>query len=126
MIASNQNGRTDFIITLASTSAAIGKIGIWQDSEIGFMVARKYWRQGIVSEALLSLLPYFFEKMGYERITADADPRNDASIKILEKHNFKIVGTREKTFEINGVWVDSVDLELRREDWRGEKGDPNP
>lgn len=119
MTASKQNGTTDFMIIHGN--AAIGKIGIWQDSEIGFMIAREFWRKGIVSEALNALLPYYFEELGYEKITADADPRNDASIKILEKHGFTIVGRREKTFEIAGVWVDSVDLEMRREVWRQKR-----
>lgn len=116
MSASKQNGTTDFIIVYNDT--AIGKIGIWQDSEIGFMIAREHWRRGIVSEALNALLPYYFEEVGYDLITADADPRNYASIKILEKHGFEVVGRREKTFEIEGLWVDSVDLELKREEWR--------
>jgi ribosomal-protein-alanine N-acetyltransferase len=118
MIASHQNGTTDFIIHHIATNTAIGKIGIWQDSEIGFMIAREFWRKGIVSEALNALLPYYFEDMGYERITADIDPRNEASESILRRFGFAIVGKRERTWEIGGVWVDSSDLELKREEWR--------
>ncbi|KAF2428278.1 GCN5-related N-acetyltransferase [Tothia fuscella] len=117
MIASPQNGITDFIIVDQSSNNAIGKIGIWSGNEIGFTIAREYWRKGIVSEALNALLPYYFDELGYESITADADPRNEASIAILKKFGFVVTGTREKTFEIGGVWVDSVDLEFKREDW---------
>jgi ribosomal-protein-alanine N-acetyltransferase len=118
MITSPQNGTTDFIIHHIATNTAIGKIGIWQDSEIGFMIAREFWRKGIVSEALKAVLPYYFEDMGYENITADIDPRNEASESILKKHGFAVVGRREQTWEIGGVWVDSSDLELKREEWR--------
>jgi ribosomal-protein-alanine N-acetyltransferase len=118
MIISSQNGTTDFVIHHIATGSAIGKIGIWQDSEIGFMIARQYWREGIVSEALNAVLPYFFEEVGYEKITADVDPRNEGSESILRKFGFVVVGRREKTWEVGGVWVDSLDLELKREEWR--------
>jgi ribosomal-protein-alanine N-acetyltransferase len=118
MTTSAQNGTTDFIIHHIPTNSAIGKIGIWQDSEIGFMIARKYWRQGIVSEALNTVLPYFFDDCGFEKITADVDPRNEGSIGILERFGFVITGTREKTWEVGGVWVDSLDLELKENEWR--------
>jgi ribosomal-protein-alanine N-acetyltransferase len=118
MITSPQNGTTDFIIHYVPTDTAIGKIGIWQDSEIGFMIAREYWRKGIVSEALGAVLPYYFEELGYENITADIDPRNEGSENILTKFGFVVVGRREKTWEIGGVWVDSLDLELKKEKWK--------
>jgi ribosomal-protein-alanine N-acetyltransferase len=118
MIASPQNGTTDFIIHHISTNSAIGKIGIWQDSEIGFMIAREYWRKGIVSEALNAVLPYYFETLAYAKITADVDPRNGGSQSILKKFGFVVMGKRERTWEVGGVWVDSLDLELGREEWR--------
>jgi [ribosomal protein S5]-alanine N-acetyltransferase len=121
MIASSQNGITDFIIADRATSIAIGKIGIWHGSEIGFMISREYWRQGLASEALEAVLPYFFETKGYEKIVADVDPRNEGSISVLGKFGFRVVGRRERTFEIGGIWVDSLDLELKRDTWRSRK-----
>jgi len=118
MIDSPENGTTEFIMTHVPSQTIIGKIGIWQSSEIGFLISRAYWRQGLVSEALQAVIPYSFDEKGYERITADVDPRNDASIKILEKHGFVMTGRREKTFKIGGLWVDSVDLVLERTKWR--------
>jgi len=122
MISNEQNGCTDFVIVdSASPSLPIGKIGIWSGNEIGFILARSRWRQGIISEALSAVLPYYFEELEFETIVADADPRNDASIGILKKFGFVETGRREKTFEIAGVWVDSLDLTLTRADWRKQK-----
>jgi ribosomal-protein-alanine N-acetyltransferase len=121
-----QNGITDFIIEYTATPfpIAIGKIGIWSldKREIGFMISRAYWRQGLMSEAMGLVLPWLFKDKVYERIIADVDPRNEASISLLKKCGFCEVGRREKTFEIGGVWVDSLDLELTREGWRA-RGD---
>lgn len=121
MTKSPQNGTTDFIIS--HNAVAIGKIGIWAPShtselaeppggEIGFLLAKEHQRKGFMTEALSAVLPYFVNTLGYERITADVDPRNDASIELLMKFGFRVAGRRDKTFQINEEWMDSLDLEL--------------
>lgn len=122
MIASPGNGKTDFIIELRETRTVIGKIGVWQGNEIGFMIIREHWRKGLVSEAMKALLPYYFKQWSFEIITADVDPRNEGSIALLTRFGFRKCGRREKTFEIGGVWVDSLDFELSREEWEKNGG----
>jgi ribosomal-protein-alanine N-acetyltransferase len=146
MLASPQNGVTEFVMCLrpsASTptsapasegpphskptesddlSGVIGKIGIWRDTEIGFLLHRDYWRQGLMREAMEALLPYYFgavEKggIGLEVVTADTDPRNEATIGFLQGFGFEVTGREEGTFQVGGEWVDSVYLGLRREIW---------
>jgi ribosomal-protein-alanine N-acetyltransferase len=125
-----QNGILDFIIeyTVDAIPTVIGKIGIWNTiltaGEIGFLLSRDYWRSGIMTEALEAVLPYYFDGVSrFEKITADVDPENEASIYILKKFGFSQVGRRERTFEIGGVWHDSIDFELTRTAWktRGEE-----
>jgi ribosomal-protein-alanine N-acetyltransferase len=120
-----QNGILDFIIeyTVDAVPLVIGKIGIWNalvaSGEIGFLLSREYWRCGLMTEAFEAVLPYYFDDMSrFEKITADVDPENDASIYILKKFGFCEVGRREKTFEIGGVWHDSIDFELTRTAWK--------
>lgn len=130
MIASPTNGITDFIIVRTRTpdpngkdsgggeaDVAIGKIGIYSTGkpEIGFLIERAYWRQGLASEALTHVLPYLFREKGFDEVTADIDPRNQWSKVVLERCGFVVVGCRERTFEIEGAWVDSLDLRLGRE-----------
>lgn len=134
MVTSSQNGVTDFVVCRRSepsppTSPVIGKIGVYSASkpEIGFLVQRRYWRQGHISEALTHILPYLFFKRGFSELVADIDPRNEGSQKVLEKFGFIVVGRREKTFEVEGEWVDSLDLRLTKEEhlaWaKKQKGD---
>lgn len=80
--------------------------------EIGFLLAKEHHRKGFMTEALGAVLPYFVNQLGLERITADVDPRNDASIELLMKFGFRIIGRRDKTFQIGDEWMDSLDLEL--------------
>lgn len=113
----DSNGTTDFVICLRSNLLPIGKIGIWSDTEIGFLLSRENWRKGIMSEALQTLLPYYFNEIGYARITADVDPRNTASLQLLAKFGFVVTGSQEKTMLLGTEWVDSVYLELTKEKW---------
>src|SRR6201996_5816921 len=117
MIASPQNGTTDFIITLTCSGRAIGKIGIWQASEIGFLLSRTYWTQGLAQEALSAVLFYFFEERGVSEVTAAVDLRNQRCLRFLEKRDFTRTGFRERTWEVGGVWVDSLYLGLERGRW---------
>jgi RimJ/RimL family protein N-acetyltransferase len=101
----------------------IGKIGIYapldqsRSGEIGFLLNRSYHRRGLVSEALSAVIDYLFKERGVEAITTDVDPRNGASIGILQKHGFELTGTAEKTWEIGGEWVDSEFRTLTKHGW---------
>lgn len=117
MIESAQNGTTDFIITSKEDDKAIGKMGIWQNEEIGFLLNAKYWRKRLAQEALDALIPYFFNEMGFENITADIDPDNRACLGLLKKLGFEVTGFEEKTFKLGERWVDSCYLSLRKKQW---------
>ena len=117
MINSPQNGTTDFILTFKETDKAIGKMGLWRDHEIGFLLDAKHWRKGLAQEALRALLPFFFVRKGYEKITADTDPENKACLGLLKKLGFEVTGFEKNTFKIGEREVDSCYLELRKEQW---------
>ena len=44
-------------------------------------------------------------------MTVDIDPRNEASRACLIRLGV-ITGRKERTFEIEGMWIDSLDLKL--------------
>lgn len=104
----------------------IGKIGIYapldvsKSGEIGFLLNGSYHRRGLVSEALSAVLEYLFEQKGVETITTDVDPRNEASIGILEKHGFVLTGRAPRTLEIGGQWVDSEYRTLTKSSWESK------
>ena len=117
MVKGEQNGVTDFVICLKSGSKPIGKIGVWQGEEIGFLLSRSNWRQGLALEALQGTLTYLFRHRDFEYITSDVDLRNLASISILKQVGFEQYAFKEKSMEIGGEWVDSVYLKLEQQDW---------
>ena len=111
------NGVSDFIICLKPDDKPIGKIGVWSGDEIGFLLDRSCWHKGLAKEALYGSIPYLFDTRKLDSITADIDPRNEASIGILKKVGFEVEKFEEKTLEIDGVWVDSLYLRLTKERW---------
>ena len=128
MMESSTNGDVEFVIvrpasnpldhhssTAASKEKVIGTAGIWDEGngEIEIMLHRDYWGHGYMSEALTAMIPIFWQK-GLEKLVADVDPRNEGSIKVLNKLGFVEAGSAKNTSETDIGWCDSVYLELRR------------
>lgn len=100
----------DFIVTL--NNVLIGKLGAWKLPEIGFLLARETWGQGLAGEALAAFVEYR-KKAGSERLTADVDPRNAPSLRLLQRHGFVETGRAERTWLVGDEWCDSIYLELK-------------
>ncbi|KAL9599878.1 MAG: hypothetical protein Q9219_003572 [cf. Caloplaca sp. 3 TL-2023] len=120
MIDSEWNGLSDFVLEYAPPSElpkVVGKLGLWDGHEIGFMLNRRYWSKGLMREAMSEYLSRIWsnEKMkDLQDIIADVDPRNNACIGLLKRFGFKEIGYREKTVETHLGWCDSLDLALQR------------
>ncbi len=63
---------------------------------IGYELARSSWRQGIMTEALSAILALGFGEMGLNRVEAVVMPENRASIRLLEKLQFRNEGLLEE------------------------------
>lgn len=86
-------GRIGFSAVTAekeAQAAALGVSGI--DADFGFLVAASCRGTGIAQEVCEALLRYGFDYLGFLRVSADADPRNGASIRLLQKLGFTAVG----------------------------------
>ena len=88
----------------------IGSVGFTKiedhKAEIGYWLAKRYWRQGIMSEAVKLTTQYGFEKLKLKRIYAYIFPFNKASIKVLQKAGFKKEGLLKKNVKKNGRFYD--------------------
>jgi RimJ/RimL family protein N-acetyltransferase len=99
----------DFVVT--RDGEVIGKAGLWRRGEMGILIARRHWGQGIATEALGAVIRRAFEG-GLPQIEADVDPRNRASLALLKRLGFRKSGEAKATFRIGEEWVDSVYLTL--------------
>jgi ribosomal-protein-alanine N-acetyltransferase len=59
---------------------------------IGYELARSFWKQGIMTEALGRIIQFGFEKIGLNRIEAVVMPDNEGSIKLLAGLGFQSEG----------------------------------
>ena len=87
------------IVLKSNGNEPIGSISIVKrDDEIktvhvGYCIGRKWWQQGITSEALSALVRFFFEEVGVNRIESRHDPKNPNSGKVMKKAGLLYEGT---------------------------------
>lgn len=102
----------DFIIEYEGR--VIGKAGFQTPPAIGYILHPDCWGRGLAREALEAVIRIGFEEGRFEQITADVDPRNEASLRLLERLGFARTGDGKDTWQIGGIWLDSVYLTLKR------------
>jgi RimJ/RimL family protein N-acetyltransferase len=90
----------------------VGKAGAWRLPEIGFMLARDLHGQGLMREALECVIAHLFATHRLERLTAETDPRNAASIGLLTRLGFRETHRAQRTLLWRDEWCDSVYFEL--------------
>ena len=110
-------------IELKSIREAIGSIGAVNIKEkinaveIGYCIGKKFWGQGITSEALGALVKFFFEEVKVNRVESRHDLKNPASGKVMQKCGLVKEGTRRQS-DINNTGIcDEVLYGLVKEDW---------
>lgn len=91
-------------------------------AEIGFALAREQWGRGLMREAAERVVAHAFATssaggMELERLEADTDPRNTASIGLLERLGFQREGLLRRRWCVGGEWSDSAFFGLLREEW---------
>ena len=83
---------------------SIGVVKVFNDIsavQIGYCLGRKWWHQGITSEALNTIIGFFFNEVGMERIEAIHDTRNPNSGGVMKKCGMKHEGTMRRAFKGN-------------------------
>ena len=98
MIQCRQEGLFTMAITMKETRRMVGTIGLvdrdWDNhtAEVGFSLARVFWGQGLMTEALKAYLRFLFEQNIVHRIEARHDVDNPASGSVMKKAGMKEEG----------------------------------
>ena len=92
-------------ITHKQDNTLIGSCGFTWDqqaiaADIGYELASSYWRQGIMTEALQTILQFAFDEMRLRFVTAEVMLDNIASKKLLSKLGFQSRGVLKQ----HGFW----------------------
>jgi ribosomal-protein-alanine N-acetyltransferase len=116
----------DLVIELKSTKQVIGGIGLADIdyfrgiAGIGYWLNENYWKQGIMSEAVSTILKFAFNKLKMQRINLTCNAHNDGSKAIAKKFGFKLEGVIRKAHKpiSTGKVADKYYYGLLKEDWK--------
>ena len=86
-------------------------------AEIGYCIGRKWWHQGIMSEALKAVMDFFFDTVGANRIESRHDPNNPHSGLVMKKCGMKYEGTSRASGRNNQGICDMAQYAILRDDW---------
>jgi len=85
-------GHAFFAIVHKSDQGFIGQCGLLEQEvegqpevELGYVLARPYWQQGLAVEAILALKDYGLQQLGFPRLISLIPPENQISVSIAEK-----------------------------------------
>lgn len=62
-------------------------------AHIGYCLGQRWWRRGIMTEALKAVMDFFFDSVGANRVESRHDPRNPHSGMVMQKCGMRYEGT---------------------------------
>ncbi len=108
-----------FLLVDKDSEIIIGRCGLhnWNTehnrAEIGYVMNYEdYKRKGLMSEAVIAILKYGFEKLKLNRIEAIVGTNNIPSLRIMEKYGFNKEGILRKNSLNLGYYEDSIMFSL--------------
>ena len=110
-------------IALRADDKLIGSVTLFhmdlthKRAELGYALGRAHWGHGYMQETLKAVFNYAFNVLNLHRIEADVDPRNDASVRTLERLGFQREGYLRERWQVNGEIQDAFFFGLLRQDW---------
>lgn len=100
-------------IELIDEARIIGTLALFNLSpanrraEIGYALARAYWGQGFMHEALTCFVDWLFDTLSLHRLEADIDPANRASARSLLRLGFQREGLLRERWIVDGQTSDT-------------------
>ncbi|MBA3552385.1 MAG: GNAT family N-acetyltransferase [Actinobacteria bacterium] len=120
----------DFAIIDRATGGMIGRItlsnvvrGASQSASVGYFVSEAHGRRGHATEAVRQLLAFAFGPADLHRVQAAVLPRNEGSIRVLQKNGLRDEGLARRYLEIDGAWQDHRIFAITREEWPAALGE---
>ena len=101
-------GAIRWAIVLPAQNESIGTVGLAITSrehrvgELGIVVGRAHWSKGFGTAAAQLALSYGLSELGLQEVRAEVLQRNFASVHLLEKLNFRRVGSVQATESPDG------------------------
>ncbi len=84
----------------------------------GYLLNRKYWNRGYMSEALGAILNLCFGPLGLRRVEGTHYAGNEGSGKVMQKCGMLYEGTGRKEVKERGIFWDLVHYGILAEDYQ--------
>lgn len=114
-----------WVLVAQSTGTVVGYLGIFRWSqrnrcaEVGYVLAREFWGQGLMKEALPVAVRFAFEQMKLHRLEALVDPTNLPSVRLLESAGLRQEGLlRERGLVSEGTYANALILGLLEQEFQ--------
>jgi RimJ/RimL family protein N-acetyltransferase len=112
-----------FGIEFKGTGNIIGVISIhvnWKDKngEIGYWLGKKYWNQGLMTEAVQLIKRFGFDQLSLNRIYARLFEENIGSNKLLEKCGFQFEGMLREVYYRYNQWHNELWFGILRREYK--------
>lgn len=106
----------DFVVCLGEQ--VIGKVGLYRAPEIGYIIHPDFSGKGYATEAVRAVVDMALHHRGLAAVIADVDPRNEASLRLLERLGFVETHRATATIQVGDELCDSVYLAVNSAQFR--------
>ena len=84
-----------------------GEFEYQRSAEIGYWIAKDYWRQGVATQAINELIPLIFKTTNIVRLFASVFSKNTASIRVLDKCGLQLEAIHKKAIYKDDKFYDN-------------------
>jgi RimJ/RimL family protein N-acetyltransferase len=115
VVARNEDGKVIGTVLLFKFDEGSARV------ELGYVLGRPYWKQGLMGEALEAVCAHAFSAMGIRRMEAEVNPMNHGSNGLLQRVGFSLEGTMRQRWVAKGVAYDTNFYGYLAEDWHARR-----
>lgn len=115
--------RYSWAIQLKGSGEVIARIfGMHPDDyvsqiELAYELGRKWWNQGLMTEAVKAVIEFLFNEVGFDRIHANHASENPASGKVMQKCGMTYEGTMKQACKCNNGLFDKVNYAILADEY---------
>lgn len=85
-----------------------------QSCEMGYILGKKFWGKGFMTEAVIAVLDFLLNEVGFKEIKATYVSLNPASGKVMEKAGMQYVETIPRAIQRKGYCGDKIIYSIQK------------
>ena len=113
-----------WVIVHKATSQAVGYIYLneicaeKESASVHYLLSRKYWNQGIMTEACKAVIDFSFSKIGMLYLHTHHHVDNPSSGRVMQKSGFRYMDTKYREFpDCSQISGNYCYYEISKDDW---------